>query len=111
MKDWIQNHSPITIEIYSIDNTDRTRYIERILLFNENNVFDYLNIKLPIEIDNNYYTWLAIQVKRYLKEFYNVKDTVSCWFYNYYCGETGIRAGSIGINCNSDLPLDYIFIP
>lgn len=48
--------------------------------------------------------WIILEInihgQQYIKEVHNIKGVVMYVFYDYYCGENKIQAGSIGIDCD-----------
>jgi hypothetical protein len=100
----LRQNNPLTIEIYRIENCKKC---DLLLVFDDRDVVRYLDKNI-----GNYYSWMAIKIKSYIKEVHQLKGTVSCIYYsNYYSNshkETNlkIKKASIVIDCNSNLDLD-----
>ena len=93
----LREKNPFTVEIIRIENGELKE-----LLF----VFDDAIVAQTLP-DNlgNYYSWMAIQVKKYIKSEYKLTGLVKCIFYSNY--ETNKKChASIVIDCDSNKDLD-----
>ena len=80
------------------DGTIRCRLDENFvpITFKDTAVFN----ELPPNL-GNYYTWAAIQIKKYLQNMLNLKEVYKCSFYH-----TGKLKATIVIDCGSDHDTD-----
>lgn len=91
----IRFNCAIIVRLHHITNTTFTP-----ILINDKEIFTSLPLKL-----NNYYSWAAIEIKKYLKQK-NITSVYKCIF--MYEGKD---QASIVINCNSNKDIDaMVFI-
>ena len=93
----LRKDNPFTVEIKRIENTAVT---DLLLTFDDLIVIDILPENL-----GNYYSYMSIQIKKYIKKQYGLTGKVLCTFYSNYKHNKEKRA-FIVMNCDSELELD-----
>ena len=93
-----RKNNPITAEIIRIEDSKLKNVL---LVFNDNEVA----VTLPENI-GNYYAWMAIEIKKHIKNKYQISGLVKCIFYSNYKEQNEKKQASIVINCDTDSDLD-----
>jgi hypothetical protein len=101
---YLEWHPSICMEIHRIENSKTSELLYSLMA---SDVVKPEIFRTKVREIGNYYSWMAIHIKRYLKTELHVTGVVKCTFYllDSTTNKKEYRA-SIVINCNTEANID-----